>query len=406
MAGHVSVSAHHQPTSTLGPTTAPPGTQAAVHSQSAAHLPPTATHLQSTQPPVPPLAPSVQPGFIVPQVNFSVGYAPLRTFDGRGTETIDEFLQDYETIATANGWVSPTDKRTERLIGYLEKAPLQAYRMIRAKHGDGHLPWATMKQGLRTTFGSLHSPVMCLDRLENRAQLAGERLEDYLFDKLRLCNQTDRGMTEAQKILYVIRGLHPDLIAPAMNIYDRLGPSVTWNKFFHELQRKEATHKMVQRRRLLGEGIGETSLVLYGSEHPAPSVDRPPPPPVHPPQPVLDDLLKIMTQMKDLLIASRPPPQDRRPSFRQTDNSSGRNRFTANGKPICNHCGNVGHMIRECRQRQRGRQPAPQQQGDGQFAPPPSSQNSAMRALPAPPTRQQPVQRPPTPRPAFTRPGN
>ena len=207
-----------------------------------------------------------------------------------------------------------------------------------------------MRQELKKTFVSLHSPAMCLDRLENRIQRAGERLEDYVFDKLRLCHQANENMSDHDRILYVIRGLIPDLIKPAMSIYDRARTSMSWNEFFTQLQRKEATHKMVLRRRRQVDSQDESHMVFFASEAAAPA----------PAPPETDDIKQLMAQMKELLVHVKDGSKTSGATPTSDGNQRRGNFEFRDGKPVCNYCHKLGHIQRECRQRERARERAPQ----------------------------------------------
>ncbi|RWS23389.1 hypothetical protein B4U80_13387 [Leptotrombidium deliense] len=134
-----------------------------------------------------------------------------RPFTGRSDECIVDWLDHFDMIGNANGWATD-DEKFKRLPSYLDGTARKWYfgyvKQLKTPPKD----YKELKDAIKEVFGKGANQAISFDALHQRQMLLGESVEDYFFDKLRLCQRYNSSMTDLEKVNILLRGLAPYLL--------------------------------------------------------------------------------------------------------------------------------------------------------------------------------------------------
>lgn len=173
-----------------------------------------------------------------------------------------------------------------------------------------------------------------------RQMLTGERMEDYYFDKLELCDKYDSNMAEADKIAYIRNGLPPYIIDRLSTMKDTTSTRDLMGKL-----KKICDGAQLANARMKSQTV-TAAAVRYERESSEnrrreTSEER-----------SNGGYKRFTRDMRNSL------PKNGRGHFRR-NNYRGTNRFINRSKSRnredgnCYYCGNFGHFARNCRKRNR-----------------------------------------------------
>jgi hypothetical protein len=128
----------------------------------------------------------------------------IRKFTGNG-EDIHTWLKHVELMATANGW-EPQEK-FNYAIGALEDGAEQWFHNNIGKIGN----YGMLRDLLVKNYGPADAPATNFQRMEARKQQLGESVIQYFSAKKFLLDRYDPELKPEQQILFIRRGLLPDL---------------------------------------------------------------------------------------------------------------------------------------------------------------------------------------------------
>ncbi len=237
------------------------------------------------QPPVPGPAPALQNLNLFPHRDPPV-------FRGSPQEDVVEWLFRFQQIAQLNQW---NPEQQLRNIGMSFEGSAQKWHWNVMSRPVPPVTFDALKEELLRAF----KPVNYEDHLElklrSRKQCVDESFNDYFHDVVYMCGKIDPGMTERSKVQHLMRGL-PSATIKA--IYRFITPASNANDLFAQV------HVYLQ-----GEAMAMRQEI----------------PPAAPP--------------------IGPPPST---SYHRQEKVANRNRWTPDGRPICNRCDEVGHVGRDC----------------------------------------------------------
>ena len=293
--------------------------------------------------------------------------ATIPTFHGNKDECLTEWLALLNRVAVAEQW----DDANKRRVAVSKLAGLAA--QWHDQTGHDLVGWQAWQTQLRAMFEPRISLTEWCLLVETRRQLPGEAGAQYALEKARLCRRCPVHMEEADFVPYLIRGLaHAEHISAILS-----APPQTIAGFIDTIRRLEVV-----------SGIGlRTSSV--GTQVPA--------------EPNLTELVTALgDQLKETMaiqlkesvrhLESRisaslpnsssfrprvtfqpsfaPPPVNYFPNSQQGPPSQiyvPVPRFRAPNPNIeCHYCHGLGHIARECPQRQTGNAQAGLHPGQGQ----------------------------------------
>ena len=128
----------------------------------------------------------------------------LTKFGGGESEDVALWLDRVEEIFD-RAFLQPSN-RYLAVQSYLTDAALKWFRFNQARLST----WPSFKNALLRTYQpSIHQALI---KLEQRHQLPGEKVMEYYYDKLRLCNQADPRMSPSMIVHYLSKGLHASLL--------------------------------------------------------------------------------------------------------------------------------------------------------------------------------------------------
>jgi hypothetical protein len=224
----------------------------------------------------------------------------------RNDGNIKQWLDRYDVVATLNNWDEQTKIRF--LPAFLEGRSYELYSSLRASDKKD---WNTVVTSLTRLFGLTDNPLLNFERLALLRQ-NNRSVQDYANDVLNLTARVDANMPEATRVRHFLVGLRQPL-------RERLLPTIT-------------------PRTTLNDVIEQALLYEQAAASPISSSTN---------AVSMDALEAIITRvlearLTDVNAVSRRP----HPSFRTPTASSSSNLF-------CNYCKRRGHLINECRTRQR-----------------------------------------------------
>lgn len=333
-----------------------------------------------------PAQPQQQPAVPVPTL---VCPGPSRQrdppiFSGTEEEDVEDWLAEYERVSVINHWDDAA--KLNYVSFYLSGVATVWHR----NHLRDFPTWAVFKTHVTEVFGRpAVRKLRAEQRLRGRAQQNGETFTSYIEDVVDLCNRVDVAMADSDKIRHILKGIEDDafqmLLAKNPSTVSEL---VSLCQSFDELRKQRAAtrHSHPQATSISGLAVApdNSSLLLQIKDFVREEVARQLSlmPLVHdqsnsPLAPALQNIIRdqVAEEVPPSLhqaptaapltyaaVASRPVLQGyspRRPPIRPPVSPPARPVVqyaraddpwrTEDNRPICFHCGLVGHVARYCR---------------------------------------------------------
>ncbi|KAI1279249.1 hypothetical protein HDE_14091 [Halotydeus destructor] len=129
-------------------------------------------------------------------------------FNGEDNENYRDWLQDFDTIATTNGWEEP--EKLAKICLYMKGNARQFYRGLYGKAQP--TSWKQFEQDLDKTYGEGDN-IRKMSKVLARVMLPGESITKYIYEKLNLIQDYDEKSNAAEQgtIDLIITGLLPEL---------------------------------------------------------------------------------------------------------------------------------------------------------------------------------------------------
>lgn len=229
-------------------------------------------------------------------------------YKGEGVN-IKQWLTKYNAIAAINEWDDAA--KLVYLPVFLEGKPFDLF----SSFVTNQTTWASASQFLTRMFGVTDNPLLNFELL-NAVRQDSRTVKEYAGDVTRLAAKVDPTMSDATRIRHFLVGLRPSL-------KERILPHVQGLTAFDDLV--DTCERFEQ--------------ALAPSSYPTNAVS-------------MDTLEHIISKMMDAklgntdvaAISRRPPPPR---------TSSSPASFSSPSRRVCNYCKRPGHVIAECRTRQR-----------------------------------------------------
>jgi hypothetical protein len=283
------------------------------------------------------------------------------TFQGRSDEDVLEWLTRYESIGVYNRWAD-ADLHANFPM-YLDGAARKWYRCLAVVPDDwpdvqpdpiNAIPQALVR-GLRSIFlrEFQHENYTLFQekKLRDRIQGLEEPTIGYFYDVLDLCRLVDGNMADLTKIEYLFRGLRPTLV-------EKIYPCrpQTCADFLALVKVYEEAANMANRRDWVSAQLPRAGAGVFTPPVVPPNatlatvaaVTTSQPEPMTEVLKVLKSLQEAQVRMQQELTQLNTKVHARRSNPPGADGNRPNNR-TADGKPICNSCGKIGHVARFCR---------------------------------------------------------
>ena len=317
-----------------------------------------------------------------------------KSFHGDVFEDVDDWLDHFDRVAAANEW-----NETKKLR-YVYFALEDYARTWYENHEPSITNWQEFQRQLRETFRNPERKEKAEQALQSRVQKPNESVAMFVEDMSRLFRRADPGMDETKKVRLLMRGVKEQLFAGLMR-----KPPTTVDEFIAEATTME---RALQQRSLQYDRqatVGALSPFTCGQDLAAlrelvrsvvrEELEKVRPTPTQPTVTVLGDIIRdeIRNVTQPLLptrveapvlsyaeaLRSPQPSTARRPtsSFPGTPRpfvpaNAYENTFqydvprevtrksdvwrTSDNKPLCYHCGEAGHLYRQCAYRRMGLQ--------------------------------------------------
>jgi len=130
-----------------------------------------------------------------------------------------KYLQQFEVVANSNGWTS--EIKVQQLPSYLTSSASLWYLNWRKerseKHKNGPKPeeteptvtWSELTIALQEAFQTVANKRTAEKKLQERKQQLGEKVDQFIYTYMDLCNDYDPNMSEEDKVDKIIRALLP-----------------------------------------------------------------------------------------------------------------------------------------------------------------------------------------------------
>ncbi|KAK8757927.1 hypothetical protein V5799_004441 [Amblyomma americanum] len=354
-------------------------------------------------------------------------------FHGDRFEDVEDWLAGFNRVAAFNQW----DDERKLLNVYF--ALQDSAKTWFENHEASFSNWAAFRREVLATFSSSERKENAELALRSRSQQSNESVAMFIEDMTRLFNRADPAMPEATKVRHLMRGVKEQLFAGLMR-----DPPRTVAAFAKEATTIERSlqERSVQYGRQANVAAAQycTSLPGPGDEAlralvrsivreelrhlhlsaPSESVPstgdvlrdeirravQPPPAPLSEPHVMsYSDALRRPASAPQAFrpVAEQPPPhryvrpieqqQDPCPPFRKAYVWR-----TSNDRPLCYHCGEPGHVLRNCPYRRMGLRGFPPDAPRPRYGERPRDIEEYLNSQVPPPTSQRRQSRSPSPR--------
>lgn len=123
-------------------------------------------------------------------------------FAGLRGEDVEDWLDDYDRVSSANRWDDPHKLR--HVSFYLTGVAKTWF----FNHELDFTDWAAFKQQLRQVFGTpAVRSTIAKKTLDTRQQQPGESYTSYIEDVLALCRRVSSSMAESDKVRHILKGI-------------------------------------------------------------------------------------------------------------------------------------------------------------------------------------------------------
>lgn len=302
--------------------------------------------------------PNLDPADVVPGPNPPANIAqpayPLRhkdppIFHGKADEDVVNWIFRFEQIAEFNQW--GPDQRL-RHIGMCFEGVAEKWYCSLMTRVPPPLTFDEFRQELLRAFKPVNYEEQLETKLRSRTQGNEEPFIDYFHDVLFMCSRIDPGMSERSKIGHLFRRLLP---ATVRGVYRFITPNSTTNDLFREAQIFLQGEDIAAKGEKRSESIPPAQPVLHVKKEE--STNSLPPNSLHTSKETnavsREELLQMEKRILDN-VAKAIEQASRQGTERNQGNRDrpaaryGTNKRTRDGRPICNDCGNPGHIARFC----------------------------------------------------------
>jgi hypothetical protein len=182
-----------------------------------------------------------------------------------------------------------------------------------------------LREKLVKAFQRIDIPVRRLQELVERIQQDDETVGTYAYEKLKLCNQMDRNMSERNRVIYFIQGLRKDI-----QTFVTLKEPGNMEQALQMARKKEES--------LIDIAKDKGKLKVRNIET----------------QDSRRDQNLILDKLDDLRRDVKEEIEELSMKIRRVDNAKrGRKGMDSQGRIICHGCGKPGHYVRSCPEKQR-----------------------------------------------------
>lgn len=126
-------------------------------------------------------------------------------FNGTQDECVLEFFENFELMAKANGW--DNEIKLVYLPLYLKGS---AYKLFKILDSETKLSFEKIMLKFKENFMSYSRSKMLKNKLRNRKLRAGESIGEFWIDMNFLINETNKTMSELEKIDLILDALSPE----------------------------------------------------------------------------------------------------------------------------------------------------------------------------------------------------
>lgn len=162
------------------------------------------------------------------------GIQPIELFKGSDEQDPISWIQSVDELFDAMK-VEDNDRR--RLLPMYFEADVKKWYRSEVLSDD----YGEFKQQFINAFTSSVYQLKISTKLLNRRQNQNELVQSYYFDILALCARLNPNMQEAEKILYLLRGLKPSIQQQVI-----MGDPKTCKDLFEHAKRAEAAASITQ----------------------------------------------------------------------------------------------------------------------------------------------------------------
>lgn len=327
-----------------------------------------------------------------------------RPFHGDTFEDVEDWLDHFERVASINEWDDL--RKLRRVYFVLEDSAKTWYE----NHEGSFATWQEFSRQLRDAYRNAERKERAEQAISSRNQRPNERVSMFVEDMLRLFRRADPAMPEEKKVRHLMRGVKEQLFAglvrnPPTTVAEFVSEATTMERTLQQRSSQYERHDITATACSLGSDSEKQVLAdfirsvvrdeLRQLQAVAPVGPQPPMTaladvirneirqavqPLAPPRPEVpvltyaaalrapappstDPIMRTVDQPTHLFpdTSSHPLPGSRYPSVHTYRPPVSRQSATkasvwrsSDNRPLCYHCGEAGHVYRDCQYRQLG----------------------------------------------------